>query len=109
MKRGPKPRPVARRIFARVREDGGCWIFTGSLKGGTGYGQVLTGELDKGTRRNESAHRVMYEAFIGDVPEGFDVHHVCARRACVNPLHLEAVERSEHGRQHGLEKHGRVA
>jgi len=34
------------------------------------------------------AHRLAYELYINDIPEGMQVLHQCDRRNCVNPLHL---------------------
>ena len=37
------------------------------------------------------AHRVAYTMFKGKIPEGMVVDHLCGKKSCVNPLHLEAV------------------
>lgn len=41
--------------------------------------------------RTQSAHRVAYEAFVGPIPAGLQIDHLCRVRACVNYRHLEAV------------------
>jgi hypothetical protein len=33
----------------------------------------------------------MYEAFIADIPSGYQIDHLCRNRRCCNPWHLEAV------------------
>jgi len=33
----------------------------------------------------------MYEHFVGPIPDGFHIDHLCRNRACANPAHLEAV------------------
>ena len=37
------------------------------------------------------AHRFAYETFVGPIPEGLTIDHLCRIRHCVNPEHLEAV------------------
>ncbi|KKL07736.1 hypothetical protein LCGC14_2583030 [marine sediment metagenome] len=39
----------------------------------------------------EYAHRVAYEMFIGPIPKGLTIDHLCKVTDCVNPRHLEAV------------------
>jgi hypothetical protein len=66
-----------------VRSLNECWEWTGSrLK--NGYGSFYL-------NRGEPAHRVSYEFFVGDIPEGQQIDHLCRNRGCVNPTHLEAV------------------
>lgn len=82
--------PVADRLLDRVSvADSGCWEF-GSL-GTDGYGQMWVGSRTDGTRRLRKAHIIAYEIFVGPVPEGRELDHLCRNRACVNPEHLEPV------------------
>ena len=41
------------------------------------------------------AHRVAYELFVGPIPDGLELDHLCRRRNCINPDHLEAVTHAE--------------
>jgi hypothetical protein len=61
----------------------GCWVWTGAVNGGarSGYGYF----------RKRRAHRVAYEAWVGPIPEGLVLDHLCRVRRCVNPSHLEPV------------------
>lgn len=69
----------------------GCWLWIGHIKA-NGYG-TLGVKVDGGWRTSH-AHRVAYEAFVAEVPDGLDLDHRCRTRCCVNPDHLEPVARS---------------
>ena len=76
--------PVQERIRRRSVEDGSCWIWTGTPAHG-GYATM------KVRGRWLGAHRASYEAFIGPIPKGMVLDHLCKRPLCVNPAHLEPV------------------
>lgn len=46
-------------------------------------------------RRALAAYRISYEAFVGPIPDGLEIDHVCRVRDCVNPEHLEPVTGEE--------------
>ena len=86
------PRAVAlyRRLGTRFEpRDNGCVVWTGHLIKG-GYGQTRV------DGRMVLLHRLAYEAFVGPIPEGHQVHHECGLPACVNPVHLRAVTARQH-------------
>jgi len=90
--------PAHERILRRVALQGDCWIYTGA-DNGKGYGVVGVGSMRDGSRRTEYAHRVIYCAFVGPIPDGYVIDHVrargCRSTKCVNPAHLEAVSNRE--------------
>lgn len=68
----------------------GCWLWLGHVAK-NGYGRMTVGhDLDEGAKTS-SAHKVSYEYFVGPVPEGKILDHICRIRCCVNPEHLEPV------------------
>lgn len=77
----------------RRPELGRCWLWTAySLP--SGYGT-----FNAWARRGLLAHRVSYEIFVGPIPDGFQVDHLCVNPRCVNPVHLEAVTGLENNRR----------
>lgn len=85
--------PLIDRFMRHVSPDPntGCWLFTGADRNGDGYGAFNVGDKSEGTYRLRSAHRVSYEIFVGPIPEGLHLDHLCRVRCCVNPAHLEPV------------------
>ena len=67
----------------------GCWLWTGNLDR-DGYGWA-------GRQR---AHRVLYQQLVGPIGDGLLLDHLCRRRACCNPVHLEPVT----GRENDLRR-----
>lgn len=60
-----------------------CWRWQGGVDK-DGYGRA----------ERKLAHRVVYEAEVGEIPDGLFLDHVCRRRDCCNPMHLEPVTQS---------------
>ena len=75
---------------ARIRkEESGCWLWTGFIDR-KGYGVIGVGG-----RKLSKVHRYSYERFVGPVPNGLQLDHLCRVRHCANPQHLEPVTARE--------------
>lgn len=72
------------RFFAKVEKTATCWNWTAHLNE-DGYSKFRMGD------KHKFGHRVSYEWFVGPIPEGLTIDHLCRNRKCVNPEHLEAV------------------
>jgi hypothetical protein len=82
------------RFLSKVlKHPDGCWEWTAGRSGGPGYGAFSLGQ------RKVGAHRWSYENFVGPIPEGLELDHLCRNPGCVNPDHLEPVTRSENIRR----------
>ena len=69
-------------FLSRLRiERNGCWVYTGPLNSG-GYGKF---------GHDVMAHIYAYTHWVGPVPEGMQIDHLCRVRSCCNPKHLEVV------------------
>lgn len=80
------------RFAAKVEKTSECWNWTGA-KVSAGYGELnISG-------RPAYAHRLAYEHFVGPIPAGLVIDHLCRNPSCVNPAHLEAVETRENTRR----------
>lgn len=103
-----QPRPVRARFEEKVNRDGPipeqrpelgpCWEWTAGRYSNTGYGQF--GRRVGGKWIPTNAHRIAYELYVGPIPEGTELDHLCRNRGCVKvladgrgPAHLEPVTR----------------
>ena len=79
--------PVIDRFIPKIQVDWNtsCWEWTAS-RNNKGYGVLGT----SGTKI-VLAHRFSYEHYIGPIPKGLELDHLCRNIRCVNPHHLEPV------------------
>jgi hypothetical protein len=77
---------VLQRFWAKVnRIEGGCWLWTASLRN-KGYGAFAY--TADGRMVQDRAHRFSWVIHRGEIPVGLCVLHRCDTPACVNPDHL---------------------
>ena len=82
---------LARFMRKVVVDPSGCWLWTGWTNGK--YGGFAFGT------HKVYAHRVSYQHYVGPMPEGYTIDHLCKVKLCVNPEHLEAVTYHENLRR----------
>lgn len=96
------PVPIKDKVESRViREDRGygtkCWVWQGATdRDGYPHMQV---RIRPGVKRLRRAQRVVHEEYLGPIPEGYEVDHLCHVIQCLNPEHLEAVTPEENLRR----------
>jgi hypothetical protein len=69
----------------------GCWLWAGAHFQATGYAIFNVPSPSDGRWRPATAHRVAYQLYVGPIPNGLHLDHLCRNRGCVNPAHLEPV------------------
>lgn len=88
---GKIPPPLQDLIMSKIVVVEDCWQWTGKLE--KGYGRIVY------KNRQRMAHVAAYEAFVGPVPNGLELDHLCRNRGCVKPSHLEPVTKRENSRR----------
>jgi hypothetical protein len=90
----PAPLPPKDRIKRNCTiGENGCWNW--HSVGSDGYGRIGV------NYKRKLAHRVAYEDFVGAIPDGLQLDHLCFNHRCVNPAHLEPVTGEENRRRAG--------
>lgn len=86
----PKPPRTVTEFLAVKRKKRDCWEWPRFVNK-QGYGVVYPRLSNRTEYVYVNVHRYLYLMLVGDVPEGWDVDHLCRNRRCANPSHLEAV------------------
>lgn len=80
---------LPQRIWRNITVDeSGCWVWEAHLQS-AGYAQVM---IDG---QRFLLHRLTYTMFVGPIPDGLQIDHLCRVRRCVNPEHLDPVTPTE--------------
>lgn len=98
-----------KRFLNKVNKTETCWLWIGCVLK-NGYGQFSV------NGKKCYAHRYSYELYIGKIPDGLVIDHLCRVRNCTNPEHLEPVTQRQNIRRgnqliaervpNGICKHG---
>lgn len=79
-----------------------CWPWRAASSGYFGYGRIRVRDV------LVQAHRLAYELYVGPLPEGKVLLHVCDNPPCVNPTHLIPGTRSDNNQDtHDKGRHPR--
>ena len=77
---------------AKIDFSGDCWEWMAAVNS-KGYGIFA---MDGSGRL---AHRLSYERYIGPIPDGLQIDHLCRNKLRVRPAHLEPVTNEENSRR----------
>jgi len=85
----PRAKPTLLERFLKfiAFDEDGHWRWTGA-KHSFGHGRLGRGDA---SNKVLLAHRVSYELFVGPIPDGLEIDHLCRIPSCCNPDHLEPV------------------
>ncbi len=72
-----------------INQETECWEWIGAHQA-RGYGMFNVSYI-----KTKRAHRIAYEHYIGPIPDGLEIDHLCRNHCCVNPEHLEPVTHLE--------------
>lgn len=75
-----------------VTNDKGCLLVVSHKPNADGYIRLHR------NNKMEMYHRTVYKEFhcIDEIPDGFEVDHICRERNCCNPEHLQLLTNYEH-------------
>lgn len=84
---------VAERVehYSMPLTESGCIVWTGGLNP-SGY--AILGIKSK----SKLAHRIVFESYMGTIPNGMWIDHECGVRSCVNADHLRLATPAENAR-----------
>lgn len=77
------------RLISDSHSVEGCWLWRKHVDK-SGYARTTYAK-----DYEQLAHRLSYRLFKGEIPDGLTIDHLCRRRYCINPDHLDAVTQRE--------------
>lgn len=99
----------------RIEHSTGCWLYEGERafnhpnhkkypKIGYKFFRTRGGNRKEDGWRNKQLyiHKVFCEMKYGEIPEGYQVDHICNNSNCHNPDHLRAISKETHQKITGL-------
>ncbi len=82
-------------ISRGIVQENGCVLWPGWKRKGYARCQV--------NGRTVSVHRLVYERMVGPIPPGYDLHHTCETKHCINFAHLEPLPPADHSKKRSWE------
>ena len=73
-----------------------CMLYAGSV---TSKGYAQKNVKINGIWKNRPLYREMYIVYVGEIPNGLVLDHLCRNRSCINSSHLEPVTSGENTRR----------
>jgi len=89
--------------FYQVSENGDIRSLSRNFKlrrTGLQDGHVRIMLLQNGERKNYRVHTLVYRAFVGEIPEGHDIHHIDEDKSHNNFRNLGTLKMEEHRSLH---------
>lgn len=80
-----------RKPIVTESNDQGCMLVVSHKLNQDGYFRKFTA-----SGKAVMWHRQVYQDTYGEIPEGYEVDHMCRNRSCINPEHLQLLTSLEH-------------
>jgi len=88
-----------------IDELTGCWNWQGP-KSSRGQYAIYIIAQGTGWSKHVKAHIWFWEREFGPIEEGYELHHTCFNKLCVNPAHLTKILSQDHRILHRANKAG---
>jgi hypothetical protein len=82
-------------LLRRTRKTRGCWHWEGYAVHDPRPSVPPYGRLKRPESSSNLVHRIAYEVWGGEIPEGMEIHHKCANTLCVKPAHLQLATKAQ--------------